>query len=183
MKNGWSTKSSLSARQDGAFLACLHPIHRARPHRNVVHRAVIAVICATRRAWCLLFSSFVVWYPSCRSRWPSVLLRVCFFVVEICGSVRDLSFFICFCCCCVRIPSVVDFMFWICFGSRWDWMKCCFPSCRITEELPSGFTFQICFGEVSICLWTCGLPCKPSWDCKMFTAETKRVHLNRWAHF
>ena len=82
---------SLSARQDGAF------------PKGSVHRAVIAVICVTRRAWCLLFSSFVVCCPSCRSCWPSVLLRVCFFVVEICGYVRDLSFFICFCCCCVRI--------------------------------------------------------------------------------
>ena len=36
-------------------------------------------------------------------------------VCSICGFVRDLSFLICFNCCCVRILSVVDFLFWILF--------------------------------------------------------------------
>ena len=194
---------------------------------------------------------------------PSLLLvlflcRRRFF--SICGSVRDLFFFICFCCfccCCVRIPSVVDFLFWILFFfwsfsssvlsevdngklmigilrcDRWlpqstadnllifcwwidrahkDWssglvsfLEMCYKhggddiewnaAFRVVESSSSLHTLAVTQGVAirihlpdlfwrSIYLsWTCGLPCKPSWDCKMFTDETNQVHLNRWAHF
>ena len=102
------------------------------------HRVVIAVICAIRWAWYLLFSSFIVWYPSRQSRWPSVLVLVCFlfcfgavgglfdlWLCKICLFYLFLLFLLLLCedseCCGFFVLNLVFFLeiFFFCFKRSW----------------------------------------------------------------